>query len=345
MRPLLLPLVGCGAAPECEFSANPLGSLTEWEEALIAADALPAAPDPGFLEGEEGLALAFREWTPAGWDGTGAVAVFVPGSSAHSDQYTAIGAGLADRGVLARIIDVRGHGLSACASADDCADPAFTPRKIRDNSDYYRGRVGDSADANQIIRDLGHHLADLRARWPNASLHLAGHSSGGGVVSRYLEHAGPGDLANVGLIAPYNHPDQPQVRPSVQLDCVDTVGTDYARVDVGALGDALRGNDHRYVISFHKGQAYEQPLDTLSYTWTTLQGMGTTDPDAFWTAYTVPLLFVAGSDDHLLDPEESRRQFERAPAGGSFVVAEDTSHIGLSWSDEVAAELAAWFSG
>ena len=343
MRPLILLLVGCGAPPECEFAADPLGTLTSWEEEIIAGAGLPDAPDPGFLEGEEGLQLAYREWIPTGWDGSGSVAVFIPGSSAHADQYTAIGAGLSERGVLARIIDVRGHGLSACASAYDCSDPAFTPREIQDNSAYFPGRIGDSADDNQILRDVGAHLADLRAAWPDASLHLGGHSSGGGVVSRYLENAGPGDLANVALVAPYNHPDQPQVRKSVQLECTDIVGTDYARVDLGALGDAIRGNDHRYVISFHKGEAYEQPLDTLAYTYTTLQGMSTTDPDAFWSAFTVPLLFVAGSDDHLLDPDESERQFERAPAGGSFFVAEETSHIGLSWSDEVAAELAAWF--
>ncbi len=341
MRPFILLIAGCGAAPECEFAAEPLGPLTSWEEELL--DGLPEAPEPAFLDGEEGLQLAYREWTPLDWNGTGAIAVLVPGSSAHSDQYAALGAGLSGRGVLTRIIDVRGHGLSVCESAVSCDEPAFTPRVVPDDSRYFPGRIGDSADANQIVRDLGNHLADLHEQWPAASLHLAGHSSGGGVVSRYLENAGPGDLVNVALLAPYNHPDQPQVWRSAKLDCTDLVGTDYARVKLGALGDAIRGNVHRYVISFHKGEAYEQPLDTLSYTYTTLEGMSTTDPDAFWTAYTIPLLFVAGSDDYLLDPDKSRQQFRRAPAGGRFWIAPDHSHIGLSWSDEVAAELADWF--
>lgn len=344
MRLALLLLVGCAPPPECALGDEPLGALTAWERALVEGPGLPAAPEPAFLPGEEGLGLAHRTWKPDGWDGTGAAVVFVPGSTAHSELYAVLGQGLASRGVLARIIDVRGHGLSACAGPSDCADPAFADRTVPDDERYYPGRMGDSRDANQIVRDLGAHLEALRSAWPAASVHLGGHSSGAGVVSRYVEHAGASGISSAALLAPYHHADQPQVRPEVVLDCADTVGTDYARVDLGALGAALRGAVHRYVISFHKGAELTEPLDALAYTWTTLEGMATTDPDAFWSAWTVPVLLVAAEEDHLLDPDGSERELRKAAGGGQFALIGDTSHVGLSWSDEVAAVLAEWFA-
>jgi alpha-beta hydrolase superfamily lysophospholipase len=348
---LLLPfaafsLSGCGPAAECQIDDDaPLGALTDWEQALVEGDAGPTNPEAAFLTAEDGLPLAHRDWVPLDWDGTGPVTVVVPGSTAHSEQYARLGAGLSDLGVYARVIDVRGHGRSVCASATDCSDRAYTPRVAVDDQAYFSGRLGDSADENQLVRDLNLHLADLRAGWPEASLHLVGHSSGGGLVSRLVENAGAGDLSSVALLAPYNHPDQPQVRPEMLLDCEDIAGTTYARVDLGAVGAALRGDVHRYVSTFHKGEAYTQPLDTLSYTWTTLSGMSARDPDGFWRAYTMPLLFVAADSDHVLDPAMSLEQAERAAGEVRFYLADDTSHVGLSWSEDVAAEIADWFLG
>lgn len=348
MRAVLLLglLAACAGEDPCApDDAAPLGTLTAWEQDLAETEPLPESPDPGTLTAEDGLALSYRDWVPAAWDGTGPLTVLVPGSTAHAEVYARLAQGLQDRGVYTRVIDVRGHGRSVCASATDCSDPGFTPRDIVDDAAYFPGRLGDSADDNQLARDLGLHLADLAAAWPDASHFLAGHSSGGGLVSRYAENAGVADLDGVILLAPYNHPDQPQVRPEVLLDCPDMAGTNYARVDLGAVGAALRGAVHRYTVRFHKGEDYTLPIDTLAYTWTTMNGMATRDPDAFWQAHTAPLLFLAAEQDHLLDPDISRAQAERAAGAVTFVEVADTSHVGLSWSDEVAGEMAGWMGG
>lgn len=345
MRPLLglaaaLGLLsGCSPTP-CSFSEEPLGPLTDWETAWLEAGGPPDSPSIDTLPGEDGLELAYRDWVPSGWTGDGPVAVLVPGSSSHSEHYAQLGATLSEEGVYTRIIDVRGHGRSVCESPTSCADPGHSPRQPPDDGRYYPGRVGDSADADQLVRDLDRHLVHLQALWPEASPHLVGHSSGGGLISRYLENTGASGLASVTLLAPYNHPDQPQVRPSVQLQCETYAGTDYARLDLGALGDALRGNLHRYVLTFHKGDTLTDPIDTLAYTWATVQGMAARDPDHFWTTHTAPLLFVAADQDHLLDSEESARQAARAAGPHRFVEMADTSHIGLAWSEAVGREVA-----
>lgn len=335
---LLVSLAGC-ADDTCAFSDNPLGPLTAWEQAWLDDGGAPASPSPDLLIAEDGLLLAYRDWVPVDWTGDGPVAVLVPGSSSHSEPYGELGATLSEAGVYTRIIDVRGHGRSVCESRFACDLPTHSPRQPADDGVYYPGRVGDAADADQLARDLGDHLADLRDRFPAAPQHLVGHSSGGGLVSRYLENAGGRGIASVSLLAPYNHPDQPQVRASVQLDCEDYAGTDYARLDLGALGDALRGNLHRYVLSFHKGDTLTDPLDTLAYTWATVEGMAARDPDTFWRAHTAPLLFLAADSDVLLDPNESAQQAARSAGPNTYVLVADTSHVGLAWSAEVGERI------
>ena len=147
---------------------------------------------------------------------------------------------------------------------------------------------------------------------------------------------------SVALIAPYTHADAAQVRPEVRLDCPEVAGTAYARVDLGALGAALRGDPHRYVLSFEKGElATDQ--DTLAYTWPMMTGLATNDPTTSWSAYTVPLLVVVGEEDALLDPTAWDSVLERTPSPSHLWRVPETGHIGLTWSDEVGVGLAGWF--
>ena len=317
-------LSGCAPTP-CTFADEPLGTLTDWEDAWLEAGGAPESPSFDTLTAEDGLALVSGLGSPR-LDGRGPVAVLVPGSSSHSEHYAQLGATLSEDGVYTRILDVRGHGRSVCESATSCDAPDHTPRQPADDGRYYPGRVGDSADADQLVRDLDRHLTHLHDLWPDASAHLVGHSSGGGLVSRYVENTGASGLASVSLLAPYNHPDQPQVREAVRLQCERYAGTDYARLDLGALGDALRGNLHRYVLTFHKGDTLTDPLDTLAHTWATVQGMATRDPDP--PGPPTRLHAVHRRRDHLLDPMESSRQVGRAAGPHRFVEMPDTATSG-----------------
>ena len=339
---LALVLVGgssCVADPCENPTRNTLGELTAWERAYLARPAVELPP-AAFLEAEDGLGLAYHDWVPDDWDGRGAVVLLVPGSSAYAELYGALGAGLRARGVLARVIDVRGHGRSVCTSEGECGGPPYP--SVLDDGRYFVGRPGDSLDEDQIVRDLARHVADLGRSWPEARIVAVGHSSGGGVVSRFVEYGGLAQVDAVALLAPFNHYEQAQnVDVSAQL-CPDTAGTLYAQLDLGALGDALRGNRHRYVLNFVKEAELTTSLDTLRYSYTTMVGMAADGPDDFLAAYVEPTLWVAAERDVLLDLERSRAQFERMPGGGAFVTVLDTSHVGLSWSDAVAALLARW---
>ena len=332
--------VGCGE-PECVTGTGGLGEPSAWERALLEGPGLPQAPEPSFLMGEEGVPLAYR--TSGVVDDPPTVVVFVHGSSAHSREYSAISVGLANVGVQGRLVDVRGHGLSICRPDGNCSDPADIPRTFDDNGRYYPGRIGDARDANQFVRDLSAHLADIRSSHPEARLCLAGHSSGAGLVSRYVENVGFAGLDAVALVAPHHHAEQPQ-NEDLEV-CGGVLDNGYAVVDLGAVGAALRGDKHRYTLSFRKEPEYTDPLDTLKNSFTTMLGMQTSDATTFLDAYTEPILWVAAEDDALLELEVQRQEFEKMPGGGAFVVFEETSHVGLAWSVGVGETVGRWCNG
>lgn len=325
-------LMSCGE-PCRDAPEGDLGEPTAWEREFLAGVGLPESPAPEFLAAEDGLPLAYRDWTPADWDGTGPMALLLHGSSAYGELYAALGEGMAAQGVLLRIVDLRGHGLSSCVTPSECG--TRSPRAYEDDGAYWPGRPGDALDESQHARDVALHLEDMGARWPAARLLLMGHSSGGGLVSRVVESGGMAGLDAVILLAPFNHADQPQ-NELLSWDCGRGVGTAYAQVDLGALGDATRDNPHRYVLDLVKNEEYRADLDTERYTATTMLGLSVLDPDRFHAAFRGPTLWVAGEDDALLDVDGSRGEFDKMPGGAAFVTVADTSHVGVTWSSGVA---------
>lgn len=336
-------VTGCDEPCEPAPGAGSLGSPTRWEQEYLEAGARPQPPERASVIAEDGLPLSYTQWVPDEWTGDGAIVVFVHGSSAYGDLYATLGQALSTRGVLARVIDVRGHGYSVCTMDGVCGVPDLLDAPS-DDGRYWVGRPGDALDVNQHARDLHVHISELRAQWPAATLTLAGHSSGGGLVSRYAEQVGSASIDQFALLAPFNHPNQPQ-NDLQSWECGAVTGTAYARVDMGAFGDARRGNTHRYVLEFHKDAEYLTPIDTTKYTYTTMLGMAAVDPELFHDTLRAPTLWFAAAEDALLDLERSRSEYAKLPEGVGFVVVEDTSHVGVSWSTAVGEHLAEFARG
>lgn len=339
---VLVLTVGCGKEPIptlTEMLANapaPPFTLTSWEVDFLSNNSMPASPTVEYLTAPDGLQLAYRDWVPSGWSGNGDMVLFVPGSTSHSEHYAVIGQTLSDYGIFVRIIDVRGMGLSVRQSVTTNVND-FTPRPVTDDSTYYVGRIGDSLDENQIIRDLSLHVVSLRQEFTNNRLFLGGHSSGGGIVSRYVENGGDYSVDGVILCGPFNHSDQPQ-------NVTEAVNA-YAIVDMGALGDALRGNTHRYVIGFNMGDIPGLELSVFQYTYNTMIGSAASDPVKFLNAYSKPVLWIHGQSDQLFDETICRAEFAKiADAQGKnrFTVISNTSHIGLTWSEETGTVISNW---
>ena len=314
--------------------------LNKWEQEFADNEArLYPAPDAEFLEAEDGLELAYREWIPERWAGSGDIYLIVPGSTSHSLHLRFLGATLRDRGLLVRVIDFRGTGLSVCKSAEVCGDPAeYTSRVALDDGRYFPGRIGDVADPNQIARDLELHLRDLRSRWPAARLHLAGHSSGGGLICRFVEYIErtAGNLSllveSIVLLAPYVHWDYPPNTPA---------NSRYSVLHMPTVMEVARGATHRYTLGFNLVDR-QDPWAVGKWTQETAAAMAAYGPTSPWPYFTVPTAYVIGTREELFDIDKARREHAKTAQPGPFVVLDDASHLGMRWRLELTDFMASF---
>ena len=323
-----------------KLAGPPPYALNEWEEEFVRNEArLYPAPNAEFLEAEDGLALAYREWIPERWEGSGDIYLIVPGSTSHSLHLRFLGASLRDRGLLVRVIDFRGTGLSVCESAEACGDPTeYTSRVAVDDGRYFPGRIGDVADPDQIARDLELHLGDLRVRWPEASLHLAGHSSGGGLICRFVEKVArqAADLSllvdSIVLLAPYVHWDYPPNTPA---------NSRYSILHMPTVMEVARGATHRYTLGFNLA-GRQDPWAVGKWTQETAAAMAAYGPTSPWPYFKVPTAYVIGTREELFDIDKARQEHAKAAQPGPFVVLEDASHLGMRWRHELTDFMASF---
>ena len=148
-------LMGCSAASTTK-AKNDTPSFS-FEE-LLTAEKVPLPPLQ-YLEASDKTRLAFREYVPQKTD---AILLFYHGGGTYSTGgYEHIGDGLSQHfNVLVVTPDIRGHG----------------------DSD---GEKGDSPSVEQVFDDIGVFIGYIRKKYPDKTLFLGGHSSGGGLVLNY----------------------------------------------------------------------------------------------------------------------------------------------------------------
>jgi alpha-beta hydrolase superfamily lysophospholipase len=316
--------------------------LSEWEQAFVRTEAdLYAAPEPRFVIAEDGLRLAYREWIPDKWSGSGQIYLIVPGSTSHSLHFRFLGSALSDRGILTRVIDLRGTGFSVCKSAEDCGSPAeYTSRVAVDDGAYFPGRIGDAADANQIARDLETHLRDLRAKWPGARVHLSGHSSGGGLICRFVETVGRDEskelerlVDSIVLLAPFVHWNYTANTPA---------NSKYSTLHMPTVMEVARGATHRYTVGFNLGDRRDDPWVVWKWTQEMASAMAAYGPTSAWPFFTVPTAYVIGTREELFDIDKARKEHAKAASPGPFVVLDGASHIGMRWREDLADFMASF---
>jgi len=145
----------------------------------VAAEAAlrePIAPVERFAA-RDGTMLAYRAYLPARSAPPPIVAVLIHGSGGSSVNMNVLGRALAAAGTPAYAPDIRGQGQS--------------------------GRRGDIDYIGQQEDDLADLVAVIRKRYPTAKLVLAGHSSGGGFVSRVAGEPIGRAFSRFVLLAPY----------------------------------------------------------------------------------------------------------------------------------------------
>jgi alpha-beta hydrolase superfamily lysophospholipase len=184
-----LALVGVFAFVLSGMLAIPLKSPPPLASIHTGAQAIghEARPELSRFQARDNTWLAYRLY-PAKNGASDRLVVLAHGSSASSDEMHMVARALAENGVTAVAIDVRGHGAS--------------------------GTRGDIAYIGQLDDDMTDLVGELRKSYADAQLTLIGHSAGGGFALRIA--AGPvGTLFDrFVLLAPYLGHSAPTNRPA-----------------------------------------------------------------------------------------------------------------------------------
>jgi len=325
--------------------------IEQWEEDFINSNGLPEAPVAKYITAEDGLQLAFREWIPENWDGKGDMVLIVPQWDLHSAHYALLGKILSENNVLARVIDIRGTGLSVCKSANDCSDKAYTPRVYYDSYDYYLGKVGDCPNRQQLGRDLNLHVTDMQSNFPNASLNIVGHTNGVGILIRLIESIGMSTIKSAIFLSPFYHYEQPQIgTKKIDADKGNEIPYNFDMLSydpkLGAIGDAMRNIEdtggHRYALK-NLIKPFDD-LQTVYFSYNFMESGLATAPYGFWDAFTKPLLWINPKKQTGYDIDKAKIEYMQAPTAkeNHFLIIDNVTRYGLIWSKPLAETLVLW---
>lgn len=250
----------------------PLAAVTEAAKALAGGPALPPLKR---YAARDGARLAYRVYpaaAPAGW-----AAVVVAGSGGSGAAMNRLAHALADAGVAAYSIDVRGQGAS--------------------------GPRGDIAYIGQLEDDLADFLkAVVRKAEPTAKLALVGHSSGGGFALRVAGEDVGKAFARYVLLSPYLGYDVPSTRPNSGGWADAAVRRIIGITFVNSLG--ITSFNDLPVIAFALPPARPGVDDGLTRTWsyTLWRNFGPSKPKQDAAKSAKPITLIAGADDQLMVP-------------------------------------------
>jgi alpha-beta hydrolase superfamily lysophospholipase len=270
------------------------------------------APELSRFQARDGTWLADRLY-PARNGARDKIAILAHGSSASSIKMNAVAKALAEAGVTAVALDVRGHGAS--------------------------GTRGDIAYPGQLDDDLADLIAELRKAYPGARFSLIGHSSGGGFALRIAGEPLGDAFDRFVLLAPYlgysaptnrpaegpglwAQPDMPRIQATLALE---RLGIDWPQW-LPAIAFADPPEAKMFVTSqysFRLMQNYTAPPD-----W-----------KAAFAHAKGRITVIAGADDQLMDADAYKRALQ--PLGVAVTVLPGVDHMGIVYKPEALKRILA----
>jgi len=311
----LLALVGAAAIALTLMLASPVRPpppLASIHAGAVQIDEA-GAPDLSRFQARDGTWLADRLY-PVRNGARDQIAILAHGSSASSIEMNAVAKALAEAGVTAVALDIRGHGAS--------------------------GTRGDIAYPGQLDDDLADLIAELRKAYPAARFSLIGHSSGGGFALRIAGSKLGDAFDRFVLLAPYLGYSAPTNRPSEGkgLWAQPDLPRIFATLALQRLG--IDWPQSLPAIAFADGPEAKMFV-TSRYSFR-LMGNYTAPPDwkAAFARAKGRITVVGGADDELMDADAYKRVLP--PLGVAVTVIPGVDHMGIVYRPEaIKAILAA----
>jgi pimeloyl-ACP methyl ester carboxylesterase len=254
------------------------------------------------FQARDGTELAFRLYEPS-TPKDGHLVVLVHGSAGHSANMHAIGKGMAQAGIVAVALDMRGHGSS--------------------------GTRGDIGYIGQLEDDLADLIGHLRPLYPQARRTLIGHSAGGGFALRVAGSALGELFDRYVLLAPFLGPFAPTARPNAGAAL--WVEPDVPRII--ALGMLRRFGieccESLPVLAFALPPGSAQRA-TVRYSYRLQTNFGPhSDFRSDFSGARRPIVVIAGERDELMDASRYDEATKGTGRDARTIVLRDIDHMGI----------------
>jgi alpha-beta hydrolase superfamily lysophospholipase len=244
------------------------------------------------------------------------LAILIHGSAGSSVAMHQVARTLADSGVAAAALDIRGHGAS--------------------------GTRGDIGYVGQLDDDLADMVAELRHAYPDARLTLIGHSSGGGFALRIAGEPQGASFDRIVLLAPYLGHSAPTNRA---LDSGDGRWADVDLPRLLALAALRRAGidwaQSMPVIAFAVAPAAAKYV-TARYSYRLLSNFG---PPEDWQGALktskAPIEILAGEKDELMNAPAYPGAIEPLGANARVTLLPGVDHMGIVYAPAALAAIRA----
>ncbi len=259
----------------------------------------PEMPEPVGVRMRDGFELAVRAYE----NDTGPLVILVHGSGWNGLQFNGLAA-LLNVDATALVPDLRGHG----------AQP---------------GRRGDVDYIGQLEDDLAD-LIKARAR-PGQKVVMIGHSSGGGLVTRFAGGAHDGVLDAAVLLAPFLKYNAPTTRANAGGWAAVQTRRIIGLSMLNAVG--IRALNYLGVISFKMPEAVMQGrlghLATTSYSFR-MNVSYAPRPDYLADIKALPpFLLMVGDRDEAFFADQYEPLMREVTDMGRYLIAKDTGHLSI----------------
>lgn len=281
-------------------------------EALLNASP-PTRPLPALepFKTRDGSVLAYRHYPSE----SNTALVLIHGSGTDSKYLATLAHDVAEAGAATVYTpDVRGHGPSPTRRGD---------------IDYIEQLEDDLADLIEHIKATG-----------ITRIILGGHSSGGGLATRFAGGKHGTLAAAYVLLAPYLGHNAPTVRNNSGGWALPNIPKIIALSILNQLGITRFGGAP--VLRFNLPPEYRDGSETLAYSYRLMTGFSPSDFRKELRSIEVPLLVVTGAEDEALFADRFEPTLRPLIPHADIVTLDGVSHLGLVLDTDGIAAVREW---
>jgi len=203
-----------------------------------------------------------------------------------------------------------------------------------------KGRRGDIDNIGELEDDIEDLIDYSRKNLGAEKIILAGHSSGGGLVLRFIGNPKNTKVDKAIMLAPYLGYDAPTVKPNsggwVTVALKRIIGLSMLN-NIGIT--ALNGLP---VLFFNRPDAYDDKLQVPSYSFRMTINFTPDDYKEDVKNINIPCLVLVGEQDESFYPEQFKVAFEPAEKFVTAEILKGTNHLGIVSDQETFERIKEW---